>query len=64
MFLDIAVGIFVGLGIGSLFFEIVPYWYIILGIVFALIPDIDGVVWILKPTIRKEWYKIHRTFTG
>ncbi len=64
MFLDIAFGIVAGLGIGSFFFESVPMWFVLLGILFALLPDIDGVVWLLKPSVRKGWYKIHRTYTG
>ncbi len=64
MFLDIAIGIFAGLSVGSFYFETVPYWFVILGILFALLPDIDGALWILKPSVRKEWYKTHRTYTG
>lgn len=64
MFLDIAFGICASLGIGSFFFETVPYWYVILGVVFTLLPDIDGLVWILKPSVRQKWNKIHRTYTG
>lgn len=64
MFLDIAFGIFASLGIGSLFFETVPYWYVVLGVFFVLLPDIDGIVWLSKPSIRKDWSKIHRTYTG
>lgn len=64
MFLDIAAGIFAGLGIGTFFFETVPYWYVVLGIVFALFPDIDGFVWLIKSSVRKKWYKTHRIYTG
>lgn len=64
MFLDIAFGIMASLGIGGFFFETVPYWYVILGVFFVLLPDVDGLVWLFIPSVRKKWHEIHRTYTG
>lgn len=64
MFLDIAVGILFALGIGELYFEQTPYWFVILGVVFSLLPDIDGVLWLLRPKVRSVWYTMHRKYTG
>lgn len=64
MFLDIAVGILLSLGIGEIYFEQTPYWFVILGIIFSLLSDIDGVLWLVQPKVRSAWYKIHRSYTG
>ncbi len=43
--LDIAMGIVLSLGVAEFFNVEVTWWFIVLGIVFALVPDIDIVPW-------------------
>jgi hypothetical protein len=63
MFLDIGAGILLSIFVGTIFnIDISPLW-ILLGVIFALLPDIDMVSYFIKTRVLKKSVNDHRSFT-
>lgn len=62
--LDIALGILVSIFIGNFYFAEAPAWFIFLGVIFALLPDIDILLYFFNKKVRKNWSYIHRSYVG
>jgi hypothetical protein len=63
MFLDIGAGILLSIFVGNLFGIDINAGWVLLSIVFALLPDIDMISYLLKTRILKMRVDDHRSFT-
>lgn len=63
MFLDIGAGILLSILVGTIFNIDISAFWIISGILFALLPDIDMVSYFIKTRILKKPVDDHRSFT-